>query len=298
MQNIQQIGVIGAGTMGNGIAHTFAQSGYQVVLIDRERALLDRAVQVIEQNLARQVNKGTITQEDATQTLARLQTDTTLGALAGVDFVVEAVFEDLSVKKEIFTELDAICGKDVLLASNTSSFSITVLAACTSRPEQVIGMHFMNPVPVMKLVEVIRGYHTSTAVLERVFTLAKSLGKEPVEVQDSYGFVANRILMPMLNEAIYTLHQGIATVEAIDTVMRLGMAHPMGPLQLADFIGLDVCEAILNIMQRGLAGAHYAPCPLLSNMVAAGDLGRKSQRGFYLYEKGKPVGIAPRFSGA
>ena len=283
---MKNIAVIGAGTMGNGIAHVFAQHGYAVNLIDINPASLEKAVATITKNLDRQVSKGILTEEGKTQTLANLSTVTDMKqGVSNADLVVEAATENIDLKLRIFKDLDEAAPANCILASNTSSISITRIAAATKRPDKVIGMHFMNPVPVMKLVEVIRGYSTTDEVTKLVFDLSKSLEKVPVEVNDYPGFVANRILMPMINEAIYTLYEGVAGVEEIDTVMKLGMGHPMGPLRLADFIGLDVCLAILRVMHDGFGNPKYAPCPLLVNMVTAGKLGDKSGEGFYLLNK-------------
>jgi 3-hydroxybutyryl-CoA dehydrogenase len=295
---MKNIAVIGSGTMGNGIAHTFAQFGYKVALIDVSEAALERAIQTIGKNLDRQVAKAALSESDKANTLANITCFTSIkeGA-AQADLVVEAATENSDLKLQIFKDLDEICRPETILATNTSSISITKIAAVTKRSDKVIGMHFMNPVPVMKLVEVIRGYATSDAVTASIMDLSKKLGKTPVEVNDYPGFVANRILMPMINEAIYTLYEGVAGVEEIDTVMKLGMAHPMGPLQLADFIGLDVCLAILRVLQDGFGNPKYAPCPLLVNMVTAGDKGIKSGRGFYEYTPGsKEVVVSPNFS--
>ncbi|HEV8150500.1 MAG TPA: 3-hydroxybutyryl-CoA dehydrogenase [Gemmatimonadales bacterium] len=280
---MSQAAVIGAGTMGNGIAHVFAQSGWEVTLIDVSREAIVKALATIQGNLERQVKKGTLAPGAPGQVLARLSTDTRVEAAAGAEIVVEAATENPGLKFEIFRLLDAACASGTILASNTSSISITELAAKTRCPGQVIGMHFMNPVPVMQLVEVIRGHATSDETTRRTLEIAKALGKTPVEVNDSPGFVANRILLPMINEAIFAVMEGVATPEAIDSVMKLGMAHPMGPLALADFIGLDVCLAILQVMQEGFGDPKYRPCPLLRKMVAAGELGRKSGKGFYNY---------------
>jgi len=281
------ITVIGAGTMGNGIAHVFAQKGYTVSLVDISSASLEKALATIAKNLDRMVKKERITVEDKATTLANITTFTKLEEGAkNADLVVEAATENVDLKLKIFKSMDEIAPKDAILATNTSSISITKIAAVTSRPEKVIGMHFMNPVPVMKLVEVIRGYATSDAVTETIMDMSRKLGKVPTEVNDYPGFIANRILMPMINEAILSLYEGVAGVEEIDTVMKLGMAHPMGPLQLADFIGLDVCLSILRVMQDGFGNPKYAPCPLLVNMVTAGKLGRKSGEGFYDYSHG------------
>lgn len=284
---MNKVAVIGAGTMGNGIAHTFAQFGHEVSLIDLSKDSLEKAIQIITKNLDRQVNKGKISEADKNSTLSNIKTYTdTKEGVAGVDLVVEAATENMEIKLNIFKQLDEICPPNVILASNTSSISITKIASVTSRPDKVIGMHFMNPVPVMKLVEIIRGYATSDEVTSLIMEASKKLNKIPVEVNDYPGFVANRILMPMINEAIYTLHEGVAGVEEIDTVMKLGMAHPMGPLQLADFIGLDVCLSILNVLHEGFGNPKYAPCPLLVNMVTAKKLGVKSGEGFYDYSSG------------
>jgi 3-hydroxybutyryl-CoA dehydrogenase len=276
--------VIGAGTMGNGIAHVFAQHGWEVALIDTAPAALETAVATIRTNLDRQVKKGTLAPEAPAEVLARITPATGLDSAAGAALVVEAASENPAVKFSVFEELDRVCAPDAILATNTSSISITEIAARTRRPGQVIGMHFMNPVPVMQLVEVIRGYATTDATTRSVMQTAAALGKTPVEVNDYPGFVANRVLMPMINEAIFCVMEGVAAPEAIDTVMKLGMAHPMGPLALADFIGLDVCLAILEVLQTGLGDDKYRPCPLLRKMVAAGYLGRKSGRGFYQYQ--------------
>lgn len=285
---MKNIAVIGAGTMGNGIAHTFAQNGFKVNLIDVSEASLKRGMDTISRNLDRMVAKEKITEADKTATLANISTFTKiLNGTQKADLVVEAATENLNLKLRIFKELDETCGEHTILATNTSSISITQIAAATTKPERVIGMHFMNPVPIMALVEVIRGYNTSHEVTQTIMELSKKLGKTPVEVNDYPGFVANRILMPMLNEAIETLYNGVAGVEEIDTVMKLGMAHPMGPLQLADFIGLDVCLSILNVMYNGFKNQKYAPCPLLVNMVNAGKLGVKSGEGFYDYSESK-----------
>ncbi len=294
---MKNIAVIGSGTMGNGIAHTFAQFGYQVALIDVSEAALERAMQTIGKNLDRQVAKAALSENEKAKTLANITCFTSLKeGVAQADLVVEAATENSDLKLQIFKELDDVCKPETILATNTSSISITKIAAVTKRSDKVIGMHFMNPVPVMKLVEVIRGYATSDAVTASIMDLSKKLGKTPVEVNDYPGFVANRILMPMINEAIYTLYEGVAGVEEIDTVMKLGMAHPMGPLQLADFIGLDVCLAILRVLQDGFGNPKYAPCPLLVNMVTAGEKGIKSGRGFYEYTQGsKEVIISPNF---
>jgi len=294
---MKNITVIGSGTMGNGIAHVFAQCGYGVNLTDINEAALQKAIVTITKNLDRQVQKGTISEDTKNATLKNISTFTDLGkAAANADLVVEAASENIEIKLKIFQQLDAVCSPQTILASNTSSISITQIAAVTKRPDKVIGMHFMNPVPVMKLVEVIRGYSTSDTVCDLVMETSKKLGKIPVEVNDFPGFVANKILMPMINEAIITLNEGVAGVEEIDTVMKLGMAHPMGPLQLADFIGLDVCLNILRVLQTGFGNPKYAPCPLLVNMVTAGHLGVKSGKGFYDYSGGgKDLMLAERF---
>jgi len=285
---MNNITVIGAGTMGNGIAHVFAMHDFNVKLVDISQDALDKALATIDKNLDRMVQKEKITADQQKQTLQNISTLTNLKtAVAETDLVVEAASENLNVKLNIFKEIDTAAPDKAILATNTSSISITKIAAATNRPEQVIGMHFMNPVPIMKLVEVIRGYATSDAVTKTVMGTAEKLHKIPVEVNDYPGFISNRILMPMLNEAIYSLFEGVAGVEEIDTVMKLGMAHPMGPLQLADFIGLDVCLSILNVLHDGFGNSKYAPCPLLVNMVTAGKLGVKSGEGFYTYEKGR-----------
>jgi len=280
---IERYAVVGAGTMGNGIAHVAALAGREVQLIDVDQAFLDRAVAAVEKNLGRQVKKEIVTQEDADAALGRITTTMDLAAAADADLAIEAVFEQFDVKADLWRKLDEIVAPDAILASNTSSISITRLGALTGRPERFIGMHFFNPVPMMKLVEVIRGHATSDEVTAAVMDEATSLGKTPVEVHDYPGFVSNRVLMPMINEAIFALMEGVADAEAIDTVMKLGMAHPMGPLTLADFIGLDVCLNILEVLHTELGDSKYRPCPLLRKMVAAGHLGRKSGRGFYDY---------------
>ena len=294
---MKNIAVIGAGTMGNGIAHVFAQFGYRVNLIDVSQASLDKALATISKNLDRQLAKEAITESEKQNTLSNLTTFTSLiDGVKGVDLVVEAATENIDLKLQIFKELDAATSENVILATNTSSISITKIAAVTNRPDKVIGMHFMNPVPVMKLIEIIRGYSTSDEVTNLIMEISKKLDKVPVEVNDYPGFVANRILMPMINEAIYTLYEGVAGVEEIDTVMKLGMAHPMGPLQLADFIGLDVCLAILRVLHEGFGNPKYAPCPLLVNMVTAGKKGIKSGEGFYSWTHGtKDLIISPNF---
>lgn len=295
---MKNISVIGAGTMGNGIAHVFAQSGFDVTLVDISEAALEKALATIGKNLDRMIKKEKITEADKTETLGRIQTNTSLAnGVSSADLVVEAATENVDLKLKIFADMDANAPEGCILATNTSSISITKIAAATGRPAQVIGMHFMNPVPVMKLVEVIRGYATSDQTTQTTMELSKKLGKVPVEVNDYPGFVANRILMPMINEAIITLHEGVAGVEEIDTVMKLGMAHPMGPLQLADFIGLDVCLSILNVLYEGLGNPKYAPCPLLVNMVMAGKKGVKTGEGFYSWTHGtKDLVVAPTFA--
>lgn len=293
---IKNVSVIGAGTMGNGIAHVFAMNGYSVTLVDVSAPQLEKAIATITKNLDRMVAKGSITQEVKNTTLQNLSTNTALEACSQADLVVEAATENADIKLKIFKQLDEICKPETLLASNTSSISITRIGASTKRPDKVIGMHFMNPVPVMKLVELIKGYATSQDCVKQIVTCARMLGKIPVEVNDYPGFVANRILMPMINEAIETLHEGVAGVSEIDTVMKLGMAHPMGPLQLADFIGLDVCLAILRVLHDGFGNPKYAPCPLLVNMVTAGYLGAKTGEGFYKYTPGeKDLVVSDRF---
>ncbi len=294
---MKNVAVIGAGTMGNGIAHTFAQFGYNVALIDVAQASLDKGMATITKNLDRMVTKEKISEDDKNNTLGNITTYTSLEAgVKGVDLVVEAATENVDLKLKIFRDLDAMTDANTILASNTSSISITKIAAVTSRPDKVIGMHFMNPVPIMKLVEIIRGYDTSDAVTDLIMETSKKLNKVPVEVNDYPGFVANRILMPMINEAIITLHEGVAGVEEIDTVMKLGMAHPMGPLQLADFIGLDVCLAIMEVLHEGFGNPKYAPCPLLVNMVTAGKKGVKTGEGFYSWSHGtKDLIVADNF---
>ena len=283
-----RVAVVGAGTMGNGIAHVFAQGGWSVALVDVAAPALERAVATIGANLERQVKKGALTAAARDAALARISTATALDAASGAELVVEAAVEDQAVKLELFGALDRLAPAGAVLASNTSSISITALGARTRRPEAVIGMHFMNPVPVMALDEVMRGQATADATAARVMAVARELGKTPVEVQDYPGFVANRVLMPMINEAVFCLMEGVASAEAIDTVMKLGMNHPLGPLALADLIGLDVCLSILEVLHRGLGDDKYRPCPLLKRMVAAGRLGRKSGRGFYDYAAGAP----------
>lgn len=284
--------------MGNGIAHVFAQHGYQVSLIDIQASQLEKALATISRNMDRQVSKGSLTEDEKKAALSRIATFTSVEeGVKSAELVVEAATENMTLKLDIFRQLDQFAPDSAILATNTSSISITKIAAVTQRPEQVIGMHFMNPVPVMKLVEVIRGYSTSDEVTEKIMKLSQNLSKEPVEVNDYPGFVANRILMPMINEAIYTLYEGVAGVSEIDTVMKLGMAHPMGPLQLADFIGLDVCLSILKVLHEGFGNPKYAPCPLLVNMVEAGVKGVKTGEGFYQYTPGsKDLKLAPRFS--
>ncbi|KIA83286.1 3-hydroxybutyryl-CoA dehydrogenase [Kaistella solincola] len=284
----KNIVVIGAGTMGNGIAHTFAQKGFQVKLVDVSDEALQKGLKTITGNLDRMIAKGNLSEEEKTGTLGQISTFTKLEDAAGdADLIVEAATENIDLKLKIFKQMDELAPQNCILATNTSSISITKIASVTSRPEKVIGMHFMNPVPIMKLVEIIKGYSTSKETFEEIFEMSKTLGKTPTEVNDYPGFVANRILMPMINEAIETLYNGVAGVEEIDTVMKLGMAHPMGPLQLADFIGLDVCLAILNVMYDGFKNPKYAPNPLLVNMVTAGKLGVKSGEGFYDYAESK-----------
>ena len=295
---MKNISVIGAGTMGNGIAHVFAQNNFKVTLVDVSQQQLDKAIATIGKNMDRQVAKGSLSEEAKQVALANITTITTiLEGVKNADLVVEAATENIDLKLKIFRQLDDAAPKDCILASNTSSISITKIAAVTRRPELVIGMHFMNPVPVMKLVEIINGYATQAAVTESIVALSKTLGKIPCVVNDYPGFIANRILMPMINEAIYSLYEGVAGVEEIDTVMKLGMAHPMGPLQLADFIGLDVCLSILNVLHAGFGNPKYAPCPLLVNMVTAGFNGAKSGEGFYKYTAGsKDLVVSSRFS--
>ncbi len=284
---MKKIAVIGAGTMGNGIAHVFAQSGFTVSLIDISQNSLDKAIATITKNLDRLLAKDRITEEVRNNTLTNITTYTEMAeGVKNVELVVEAATENIDLKLKIFKQLDELTAENVILASNTSSISITQIGAATNRPEKVIGMHFMNPVPIMKLVEIIRGYATTDEVTQTIMEMSKTLGKTPVEVNDYPGFIANRILMPMINEAIYSLYESVAGVEEIDTVMKLGMAHPMGPLQLADFIGLDVCLSILKVLHDGFGNPKYAPCPLLVNMVTAGKLGVKSREGFYSWGHG------------
>ena len=294
---LDNITIIGAGTMGNGIAHVFAQNGFTVTLVDVNAGQLEKALTIISNNLDRQVSKGTLTEEQKIQTLSNLDTQTDLSiGVSNADLIVEAATENIELKLKIFKQLDEAAKVSAILASNTSSISITKIAAATKRPGSVIGMHFMNPVPVMKLVEIINGYGTDSAVTETIVALSKQLGKIPCIVNDYPGFIANRILMPMINEAIHSLYEGIAEVESIDTIMKLGMAHPMGPLQLADFIGLDVCLSILQVLHTGFGNPKYAPCPLLVNMVTAGKLGIKTGEGFYQYMSGsKELMVSDQF---
>jgi 3-hydroxybutyryl-CoA dehydrogenase len=294
---MKKISVIGAGTMGNGIAHVFAQFGHQVSLVDIQEERCENALQTIRGNFDRQINKGLSTEPDKEKALKNISTYTQMvDGVKYADLVIEAATENLAIKLDIFKELDKICPEKTILASNTSSISITKLGSATDRPDKIIGMHFMNPVPVMRLVEVIKGFSTSEQVTSFVMELSRQLDKEPVEVKDYPGFVANRILMPMINEAIYVLHEGVAGIEEIDKVMKLGMAHPMGPLQLADFIGLDVCLAILKVLYTGFGNPKYAPCPLLINLVEAGHIGTKSGEGFYQYTKGsKDLLVSKKF---
>jgi 3-hydroxybutyryl-CoA dehydrogenase len=284
VDRIRTVGVVGAGTMGNGIAHAFARAGYSVILRDVEQRFLDRAMETIGKNLDREVKKGKLTEAEKPAVMGRLKTVTDFSALGEADFVVEAVPEKLEIKRAVLTEVDRLLRPEVILASNTSSMSVTTLAAMTRRPERFVGMHFMNPVPVMVLVEVIRALQTSDEAFATTMELAKKLGKTPVAVNDAPGFVSNRVLMPLINEAAYAVMEGVATVEAVDAVMKLGMNHPMGPLELADFIGLDVCADIMAVLLDGLGGPKYRACPLLKKYVAAGWLGRKSGRGFYSYQ--------------
>jgi len=295
--DLKNVAVIGAGTMGNGIAHVFAQTGFKVNLVDVSAPQLDKALLTIEKNFDRQIAKGSATEEQKKTALANLTTFTDMGeGIKEAQLVVEAATENIDLKLSIFKQLDTIAPANALLATNTSSISITRIAAVTKRAQQVIGMHFMNPVPVMKLVEIINGYATSKTVTDTIVALTKQLGKVPCVVNDYPGFIANRILMPMINEAVYSLYEGIAGVAEIDTIMKLGMAHPMGPLQLADFIGLDTCHAILNVLYEGFGNPKYAPCPLLTNMVTAGYRGVKSGEGFYKYEAGsKELVVSERF---
>jgi 3-hydroxybutyryl-CoA dehydrogenase len=281
--NVKRIGVVGAGTMGSGIAQVFAQAGFSVQIVDVEQAMLDRARAAIDKSFAKFVEKGSLAAADRDAAVGRIATSTSMDTLAGADYVVEAIFEHAPTKQALLKELDALLPAHAILASNTSSISITLLAAATKRPDRVLGMHFMNPVPLMKLVELIRGQDTSAETMATATALCKALGKDGVEAADYPGFIANRILLPMLNEAFYAVMEGVGTPEAIDAVMKGGMNHPMGPLTLADFIGLDVCLAILNVLHEGLGDPKYRPCPLLRRMVAAGHLGRKSGRGFYTY---------------
>ena len=295
--SVFNVTVIGAGTMGNGIAHVFAQKGFKVVLVDVQQAQLDKALQTIGKNLDRMISKGSITDAEKAETLNNIVTDNTISTgVSKADLVVEAATENEELKLKIFAEIDLAAPANAILASNTSSISITKIASATNRPNKVIGMHFMNPVPVMKLVEIINGYATEKEVTDTIVALSKQLNKVPSVVNDYPGFIANKVLMPMINEAIYSLYEGIADVESIDTIMKLGMAHPMGPLQLADFIGLDVCLSIMNVLHKGYGNPKYAPCPLLVNMVTAKKLGVKSGEGFYIYTPGsKELIVSPRF---
>ena len=292
---MKNIAIIGAGTMGNGIAHTFAQFNYKVHLIDISQTSLEKGITTISNNLDRMVLKEKISEAEKTKTLSNITTFTVLAeGVKNIDLVIEAATENTVLKTKIFKELDAVCPDHTILATNTSSISITQIAAATNRPDKVIGMHFMNPVPIMKLVEIIRGYNTSDVVMQTIVGLSEDINKSPVEVNDYPGFVANRILMPMINESIETLYNGVAGVTEIDTVMKLGMAHPMGPLQLADFIGLDVCLSILNVLYDGFKNPKYAPCPLLVNMVMAGKLGVKSAEGFYDYSENRKAEVVAK----
>ncbi len=295
---IEKVAVIGAGTMGNGIAHVFAQAGFKINLIDVSQPQLDTAMKLIAKNLDRQVSKNIISEDIKTETLGRITNFTSLASgVKNADLIVEAATENIDLKMKIFKQIDEEAPENCILATNTSSISITKIASATKRPQLVIGMHFMNPVPVMKLVEIINGYSTDKNVTRQITELSKTLGKIPCEVNDYPGFIANRILMPMINEAIYSLYEGVAGVEEIDTVMKLGMAHPMGPLQLADFIGLDVCHSILEVLYNGFKNPKYAPCPLLTNMVNANYLGKKSGEGFYKYAEGsKELVVSDRFN--
>jgi 3-hydroxybutyryl-CoA dehydrogenase len=297
-QSMKNIAVIGGGTMGNGIAHVFAQNGFQVALIDVKKEILDKAFATIQKNMDRQVTKGSLTEEQKQASLSRIALYTSISdGVENADLVIEAATENVDIKLNIFRQLDGFTREHCILASNTSSISITKIGSVTTRPERVIGMHFMNPVPVMKLVEIIGGYKTSKETTDTIVELTNAIGKVPAFTNDYPGFISNRVLLPMINEAILSLEQGVAGVEEIDTIMKLGMAHPMGPLQLADFIGLDVCLAILNVLQDGFKNPKYAPCNLLINMVTAGDLGVKSGRGFYDYSHGtKELVVAPGFS--
>lgn len=281
--NIAKVGVIGAGTMGAGIAQVFATSGFDVTLVDIKQEFIDRGMNTINKSLDKMVQKSVLTQEKARNSFRKIKTSLSVNDLKDCNFIVEVIIEDINAKKDLFNQLDAITAPDVILSSNTSSISITEIAAATKRPTKVIGMHFMNPVPLMKLVEVVKGLVTGQETVDTVKQLCQQLDKTPVEVNDAPGFVANRVLLPMINEAVYTLMEGVATKEAIDEVMKLGMNHPMGPLALADLIGLDICLAILEVLHDGLGDTKYRPCPLLKKMVAAGHLGRKTKRGFYEY---------------